>query len=75
MRRIDCDGDAKISYDDFRDFFNPAMVSASCMLDPMQASAERRSEPKAFRRPYEPDHRADRMETEARLGANIERLL
>ena len=39
VRRIDCDGDAKISYDDFRDFFNPRGVSASCLLDPMQASA------------------------------------
>ena len=61
MRRIDCDGDAKISYEDFRDFFTPKGVLGAPL--------------KRLNEPYTPDHRSERFETEARLGANIERLL
>lgn len=67
IRRIDTDGDARLSYEEFAEFLSSQVnVEASLLHQPPAKQQKRR---KAG------DHRGDFFETDSKLGANIERSL
>ena len=76
IRRIDTDGDAKINFSEFSDFFSHQMnVDAALIPEPMLMSNRKINKKLQYSYKKKDEHRGYDFATDSKQGANIEKML